>query len=169
MRENNLLDFNMYEATLSQNVRQPDGAYAERTYSDNSGGGSATFTKVHTFTLSRTYYNGQTIEYADPLYVYNNDSDVLEISENNLSDGIFVILNPIKKLSIGTLGSSPHIIFTPAKDYDGIYSLSSGNMFHFTGDPVVANDGKTYSAYVNFSGSSYSIKRFNKEFSSEVE
>ena len=30
MRENNLLDFNMYESTLSQNVRQPDGAYAER-------------------------------------------------------------------------------------------------------------------------------------------
>lgn len=30
MRENNLLDFNMYESTLSQNLRQPDGAYAER-------------------------------------------------------------------------------------------------------------------------------------------
>ena len=30
MRENNLLDFNMYESTLSQNIRQPDGAYAER-------------------------------------------------------------------------------------------------------------------------------------------
>lgn len=30
MRENNLLDFNMYEQSMSQNVRQPDGAYAER-------------------------------------------------------------------------------------------------------------------------------------------
>lgn len=30
MRENNLLDFNMYEQSLTQNVKQPNGAYSEQ-------------------------------------------------------------------------------------------------------------------------------------------
>jgi hypothetical protein len=79
------------------------------------------------------------------------------------------MLNPIKKLSFTGLGGSPHIIFTPAKDYDGIYDLTSGYKHTFTGDQVVANDGNTYNAYVNFSGGSYTMKRFNKAFPSEIE
>lgn len=143
MRENNLLDFNMYESTLSQNLRQPDGAYAERPCSGGgaSGGGGAGFTSV----IVPFADFSQTSKFISRVYLRRSDTGIYDLSDIPTSNVIYVILlDPAKEIT-GLTNYQTYAIFTPHKDF--VISTP------FKGATVTAGDGKTY--YVNYNGGSF--------------
>lgn len=131
MRDNNLLDFNMYESVLSQNVRQPDGAYAERTYSDNAGGGGVGFNK-----LIVNYPPNAGLGLA---FIDNKQSSV-DVSAVSAS-GIY-IFNPVDELRVKGLiniADSYDVCFVPTQNckiYEGDTELNINDIFVPVQTPV---------------------------------
>lgn len=149
MRENNLLDFNMYEATLSQNVRQPDGAYAERTYSENAGGGSTTYT----FSSIRAGEGTCCYNPVDNDGTFNVTIDSTKDEFGNiLPYGSTAILSqPAKKINLTLNAQTGGIYFTPDADFDGFYR--NNNKITLTGETIVPGDGRCYKLYWHANGS----------------
>lgn len=155
MRENNLLDFNMYESTLSQNIRQPDGAYAERPCSENAGGGGGGVSypyrgiRVPSSMVSSEDASRYGMNICNPI-----DGDGNYKVQGN--PGGTYALQPLKSCTFEPFtGITCPIYFTPTEDFDGFYYTTpeTGEIVKLTLDDsraaIVPGDEHLYRAVVD--------------------
>lgn len=133
-------------ATLIEKSITANGEYAAT--SDNADGYSkvtadiADFTKVTLWgDVSDDYTNVWRIgiqKNPNGLYTY-------EYSEtSNYNYRTLVALTPLKRCDVNYYNYL--IVFTPASDFEGFYNqaIGGGALISYTGDEIVAGDGKTY-------------------------
>lgn len=163
MRENNLLDFNMYESTLSQNLRQPDGAYAERPCS--GGGATYAFSSIPVFNKS-----GSSLTSVARCYNPIDDNGTFNVTfdDNNGATAFgynAVLSQPAKKVNLTVMVPKGILTFTPAADFDGIYK--NNDKVSLTGDEIVPGDGRTYVLDYDGMSNTYAITANDKRIKSE--
>lgn len=119
----------MYESTLSQNIRQPDGAYAERPCSENAGGGGGNFTRISTLMGSPS----STTPAASNLILLRSNNGMYTLPN---MQGNQICLDPV--VSFGDLSGLDNyaVTFTPSEAF-----ITPENAH---GDTVTPGDGKTY-------------------------
>jgi hypothetical protein len=99
------------------------------------------------------------------LTIYTSKTGEYQISS---MDGYVFCVNPV--VSVTGFGEGTYdyyCVFTPAENYQGLYD-AYGYKITFTGDSIVAGDGKVYIAYVRYFtetyGAAFTIKRYDRNF-----
>ena len=134
-----------------------DIAEAVKTYSENAGG-SVTITTLHT----RIRENG---DYLGDLDFLSSSDGIYDLSSVTSPREYILLLTPAKKI-IYYSSWDQKITFTPAEDYDGIYSTMGGStpskIESFDGI-VTPGDGKTYGLRNQAMGGP-TLKKYNDDF-----
>ena len=135
-----------------------DIAEAVKTYSENAGG-SVTITTLHT----NIRENSDSLRPLDFL----SSSDGIYVLDDVTSPQIYILLlTPAKKIIFNS-NWEQKITFTPAEDFDGIYSTmgsgSTPSKIERYDEIVTSGDGKTYGLRNQAVGGS-TLKKYDDDF-----